>query len=174
MEPGLHGLAVPDASRVVDGASGQAVLVNDRAGLDWSGLLGISIHELAHTLVEAPWTMSVPPETVKAHVAGCAARWDPVAAGASPWLGHGPEFQRAAAHLHHRAARAGHELEPSAVVNNDWYGLSPFSEYIEALGLETRCWAGTPIRTILKTKPAQGFADLFSADTERHNQEQVA
>jgi hypothetical protein len=83
-----------------------------------------------------------------------------------PWSGHGILFIRAAAHISHRLAAAGHWTAPHWTIP-PVYSLSPASWYFSTLEGEPERLADLPITEILGRPVPVGMVALFQADVER-------
>jgi hypothetical protein len=171
---GCAGLFVPsaDASRfgIPAGCGLAAVDVRQLLGL-WdpvSRVVSVAAHEVAHAAADAVSEIEFPqlPSDPEAQPK----IWTPsklAGIGRPPWLGHGPEFLRACAHVVYRLRCAGLTPEERWCFPPDVYKVSSLERYTEALQGEPERLAGVPIVAAMQTEAPAGFVELWAADLAR-------
>lgn len=81
------------------------------------------------------------------------------------WLGHEDRYIRATCHIAHRMNERCSPVDNGIVWPADYYELSSFDEYSEALADELIEREGDDIGTILKSEPPPEFAELWLRDS---------
>lgn len=131
--------------------------------------LGLFAHELSHLLPYVPPSdVVVTPAELEAS-SNAFATWattDDVEADLPRWAaGHGREWLRVAAHLHHRMVVNCALDVPPRFIRHDEYDQSPLACYIEALRPELAATdLQMPFAEILKTPVTSAFTELFERD----------
>jgi hypothetical protein len=85
-----------------------------------------------------------------------------------PWVGHGAEFIRCAAHLAQRARQFINVTEDH-VFGGGRYDLSPGREYASALRTELDSRNGDDLRDVLRSPAPVAFEELWQSDTAAFN-----
>ncbi len=137
----------------------------------------VALHEYAHRLEciydDAFWEFdpAAPKPTEPAKPPGWEKDWrlSKTEKGRVPWHQHEPiRFGRLAAHLAVRASKLG---APCDLVwfAGEPYGVSPFSDYVNAVGDEAQSWieTGRPLIELCTTPPPPGLVELIDADKRR-------
>jgi hypothetical protein len=155
--PSGYGLAVVDVE--------QLLALSDPV----SRVVSVAAHEVAHGVQDALETICFGPaiETPEDFEPTI---WTPgrlVEVGRPAWLGHGPEFLRAAAHVVYRLRCSGLTPEERWCFPPDVYRVSSLERYTQALQGEPERLAGVPIVAALQTEAPAGFRALWREDVER-------
>lgn len=132
-------------------------------------LTAVLVHELAH-VVEGPIDRREFPELAAASRQATEAvrRWSADnTPPAVPWQGHGGDWLRLLAHVHHRAERLLDRRLPTPWVCGDNYQLAPYLAYRTALADEPERLRGQTFETIRNTAPPEAFVDLWRNDVRR-------
>lgn len=132
-------------------------------------VVSTAAHEVAHAVQDELETISFGPAIETAE--GSEAKiWTPERlqkVGRPPWLGHGPDFLRAAAHVAFRMWEADLPVSLAWIVNHEAYGLSPFASYFSELREECERLADRPIVQALRTEAPEAFLSVWREDVTR-------
>lgn len=134
--------------------------------------LGLGIHELAHCLpLRVPQAVAGPTEQQRTDQLARIAAWaaaDPDELTQKPWIGHGLEFVRRCLHLRHRARVWRDVTIPYQFIGcaGNFYGLSPWWRYVDAIGSEPFRLSGSRFHEIAAIQPPAAFRKLYREDVE--------
>ena len=168
------GLFVPavDASRFGIPVGCGLAVVDVQQLLPLSDAVGricsVAGHEVAHAAADAVSEIEFPqlPSDPEAEPT----IWTPTklaGIGRPQWLGHGPDFLRAAAHVAYRLWQADLPVSLAWLANHEAYNLSSFGWYFSELREECERLADRPIIEALLARAPAGFVELWAADLAR-------
>ena len=131
-------------------------------------VVSTAAHEVAHGAADAVSEIGFPqlPSDPEAQPK----IWTPsklAGIGRPAWLGHGPEFLRAAAHVVYRLRCAGLTPEERWCFPPDVYRVSSLERYTQALQGEPERLAGLPIVAALQGPAPGEFPKLWASDVAR-------
>jgi hypothetical protein len=134
-----------------------AIVMRELIGT-WHEVLGIATHELAHWLTGEPCSGKEQAESLA--IVSEYASSDNSEPPSPPWLGHGPDFILAAAHLTHRAQKLVGSVGPHQVRFSRQYTGIPEPTWMAAI--EKELTHSGPIRNLLTdTLPPPRFGELW-------------